>query len=232
VIQLVECIRTKYNPKHIMTIKTTLAAVCSTALFLQAPLVFAQDATPAPDTAPSAAPSAAATPASPAPTGPGGGGNADFRQRMNDRMKAALKASDDEWAVIQPLLEKVQTAQRATMAGRFGGFGRRGGFGGPGGPGGNGGPGGPGGGNGPAAGASPGAAPANRPGRVDMPEADALRTALESDSTSPEEIKTKLQALRDARKKAAADLEQAREDLQKVLTLRQEAALVQMGILE
>lgn len=155
---------------------------------------------------------------------------------MSDRMKAALKASDDEWAVIQPLLEKVQTAQRATMAGRFGGFGRRGGFGGggPGGPGGNGGQGGNGGpgGNAPSAGASPAGSPSNRWARFDSPEADALRTALASDSTSPEEIKTKLQALRDARKKAAADLEQARADLQKVLTLRQEATLVQMGVLE
>ncbi len=198
-----------------MTIKTTLAAACATALFFQASSGFAQDASPAP--------SAATTPAPTSTPGPGGG-NSDFRQRMNDRLKAALKASDDEWAVIQPLLEKVQTAQRATMAGRFGGFGgfgRRGG-GGPGGPGG--------GGSAPAA--SPGASPSNRWGRFSSPEADALRTALESDSTSPEEIKAKLQALRDARKKAAADLDDARENLKKVLTLRQEATLVQMGILE
>jgi hypothetical protein len=137
---------------------------------------------------------------------------------MNDRLKAALKASDDEWAVIQPLLEKVQIAQRATMAGRFGGgFGRRGGGGG----GGNGGP-----------GATGGASPGNRPSRFDSPEADALRAALASDGTSNDEIKAKLQALREARKKASADLEAAREDLKKVLTLRQEATLVQMGILE
>jgi hypothetical protein len=59
-----------------------------------------------------------------------------------------------------------------------------------------------------------------------------LRSALADSSTSPEDIKTKLQALRDARKKAAADLETARGDLQKVLTLRQEATLVEMGILD
>ena len=143
---------------------------------------------------------------------------------MNDRLKAALKASDDEWSVIQPLLEKVQTAQRATMAGRSfgGGFGRRGGGGGGGG----------GAGGGASPGAEGGASPANRPSRFDSPEADALRTALASDGTSNDEIKTKLQALRDARKKATADLEQAREDLKKVLTLRQEATLVQMGVLE
>jgi hypothetical protein len=161
---------------------------------------------------------------------------------MNDRIKTALNATDDEWAVIQPLLEKVQTAMRATQAGRFGGMGggrRGGGFGGgpggggPGGPGG--GPGGPGG-NAAAPGASPGANGGGRQGRfggaVSSPEADALREALASDSTTPDEIKTKLQALRDARKKAQADLDQAREDLEKVLTLRQEAVLVQMGMLE
>jgi hypothetical protein len=205
-----------------MTIKTTLIAACATAFILQGRSGLAQDASPTPD-------AVTVTATTPAPaSSPGPGGNVDFRQRMNDRLKAALKASDDEWAVIQPLLEKVQTAQRATMAGRFGfgfggGFGRRGG-GAPGGPG------------GPGANASPGvtagAGPGNRPGRFDSPEADALRTALESDGTSNDDIKTKLQALRDARKKASADLEQARGDLQKVLTLRQEATLVEMGILE
>jgi hypothetical protein len=153
-----------------------------------------------------------------------------FRQRMNDRIKAELKASDDEWAVIQPLLEKVQTAQMATMAGRFGfGGGRRG----------NRGPGGPGGtpssdGTSPGASASPsgGNGGENRPPRPTSPEADALKAALASDATSNDEIKTKLQALRDARKKAQDNLEQAREDLKKVLTLRQEATLVQMGLLD
>jgi hypothetical protein len=156
---------------------------------------------------------------------------------MNDRMKAMLKASDDEWAVIQPLLEKVQIAQRATQAGRFGGFGgggRRGGGGyggGGGGQGGNNGPSsGPGQGGGP--GGNGGGPGGGRFGRVTSPEAQALQTALASDSTPDAEIQTKLQALRDARKKAQADLDQARQDLAKVLTLRQEATLVEMGLLE
>jgi hypothetical protein len=152
---------------------------------------------------------------------------------MSDRIKTALKATDDEWAVIQPLLQKVQDVQRAQTAGRFGalaggfgggggGGGRRGGFGGGGGPGG-GGPGGPGGGGG---------APLTTGTSPIAVASAALGTALASDATSPDEIKDKLQALRDARKSAATDLEQAREDLAKVLTLRQEATLVQMGLLE
>ena len=64
----------------------------------------------------------------------------EFRQRMNERLKASLKVTDDEWAAIQPLIEKVQAKQRDAMGGRFGGFGR--GPGGPGGPGGGGGGGG------------------------------------------------------------------------------------------
>jgi hypothetical protein len=157
---------------------------------------------------------------------------------MNDRLKTMLKASDDEWAVIQPLLEKVQTALRATQPGRGGFGGRRGGGfgGGPGGGGQGGNGGGPGGGatagGGNGGGPGGGGPGGNRPGRVSSPEADALQAALASDSTTPAEIQAKLQALRDARKKAAADLEQARQDLQKVLTLRQEATLVEMGILD
>ncbi len=205
-----------------MTLKTSLIAVCTTAFLIQAPRGMAQDAPP-PPSAPAAPSATAAAPVNP---GPGGGGaNTDFRQRMNERMKAALQASDDEWAVIEPLLEKVETAQRATMAGRFGGFGGRRGGGGPGGPGGGGAP--------AVSGTNGGGGGGGRgPGRFDSPEADALRSALADSSTSPEDIKTKLQALRDARKKAAADLETARGDLQKVLTLRQEATLVEMGILD
>jgi Spy/CpxP family protein refolding chaperone len=160
----------------------------------------------------------------------GNGGNFDpaqFQQRMNERLKEALKATDEEWAVIQPLLDKVTTKQREARTGGFGGSmmggGRRGGNGGPGGNNAdqantnnnnnNGG---------------------NRPNRggAASPEADALRTTLENDNASADEIKTKLAALRDSRKKAQAELEQARADLEKVLTVKQEATLVLMGMLE
>ena len=65
---------------------------------------------------------------------------AQMRQRMMDNYKERLEVtSDDEWTVIQGLIEKVQTARAQASAGGFGGFGggrgQRGG--GPGGPGGN-----------------------------------------------------------------------------------------------
>ncbi len=147
-----------------------------------------------------------------------GGNMEDFIKRMNERMKTSLKVTDEEWSVLQPLIEKVQTSQREAGAGR-GGFGGFGGFGGRGGTGGQGGNN-----NG---GATP---PADtRPGAA---EGTALRTALESDSTSPEEIKAKLAAVREIRKKGAAELAVARENLKKVVTVRQEAVLVSMGLLE
>ncbi len=146
----------------------------------------------------------------------------DFLQRMNDRVKGALKVSDDEWGVIQPLLAKVQEKQFASRSfGGFGGFGGRGGNNG---------------------GAQPAAQPASQPAGGDTnnrlrggggsPESQALRTTLENESSSPDEIKAKLAALRDAKKKNSAELEAARADLRKVLTLRQEATLVSMGYLE
>jgi hypothetical protein len=148
-----------------------------------------------------------------------------FRQRMNERIKTALQANDQEWAVIQPLLNNVQDKMRETMLGRFAGAPRPQ----------RGGPGGPGGGDN-ANEARP--ERAERPNRPDRPEqagsaeAQALRTALESSSTSNTEIKAKLEALRESRKKAQADLEQARADLKAVLSLHQEATLVMMGMLD
>ena len=193
---------------------TTLTAVLSASLLLNAPGLLAQDASDR--TAPAApAPSAAPATTSGSTANGGGGGRQNWQQMMADRVKTALKASDDEWAVIQPLLQKVADMQRATRGGM--------GFGGPGG--GRRGGGGGGGGNG------GGDAPTPPPTATGDASA-ALRTALDSDATSNDDIKAKLQALRDARKKAQADLDAARADLQKVLTLRQEAVLVNMGILE
>ena len=186
------------------TIKlTAITAALAATLLINAPSAFAQDAPAPPPDANSA---------------PAGGG--DFRQRMSERLKTALKASDDEWSVIQPLLEKLQAARGKTMAGRFGGWGGRGGQ--------------RGGDNARPANdsAKPSADAGNRPNRPTSPEADALKAALDAEGSTPADIKTKLQALRDSRKKAAAELDQAQEDLRKVLSQHQEATLVMMGVLQ
>src|SRR5688572_28506864 len=63
----------------------------------------------------------------------------DFRERAMTDLKTRLGATDDEWKVLAPKVEKVMTAQRESRGGfGFGGFGG-GGRGGPGGGGGGGG---------------------------------------------------------------------------------------------
>ena len=57
-------------------------------------------------------------------------------------------------------------------------------------------------------------------------------TALENKDTPADQIAAKLTALREARAKAKADLETAQKDLKEVLTPRQEAVMVSMGMLE
>jgi hypothetical protein len=53
------------------------------------------------------------------------------------------------------------------------------------------------------------------------------------DAKAPgDEIKTKLAAYRTARKQKEATLETARQDLKKVLSVRQEAVAVMMGLLD
>lgn len=145
----------------------------------------------------------------------------EFKQKMAERLKTSLKVSDDEWGIIQPLIEKVTTKQRDAGGSRYGGGGPpRGSGGAPGGA--------PGGGTPPSTGSSD----PSRPERAGTAEREALRTALENESTSPETLKAKLAVVREIRAKATAELTTAREDLKKVLTVRQEALLVSYGILE
>ncbi len=146
-----------------------------------------------------------------------GGGQFDpaqFQQRMMEGLREQLGATDEaEWKVIEPLLspvmQKRMDAQRSRM--RMGMFGRGGNRGG--------GPGGPGGGRG---------------GFMGEPSAEqtALQTALESPNSKTADIKSAMKSLRDSRKKQEAELSKACDDLKKVLSARQEAQLVLMGILD
>ena len=149
-------------------------------------------------------------------------GYEEFRQKMAERLKTSLKVSDDEWSVIQPLIDKVTAKQRDASSSRYGGGGPTRG------PGGS-----PGGGNPPtASGGGGGSNDPSRPERAGSAEREALRAALENESSSPETLKAKLAAVREVHAKSVAELASAREDLRKVLTVRQEATLVSYGILE
>ena len=58
-----------------------------------------------------------------------------------------------------------------------------------------------------------------------------LQTTLEDTSASPDKIKQQITQLRAARETAKQELAKAQQDLRQVLTLRQEATLVLMGML-
>jgi hypothetical protein len=147
-------------------------------------------------------------------TGGGGGrgGNFDpaqFQQQMMDRFKERLEmTNDDEWVAVKGLIQKVMDTRRATMSGMGFGGRRNGGGGGGGGGGGRGG-----------FNAQP------------SPEAEDLQKALDA-KASPDELKSKMAKLRDSRKAKEADLAKAQEALRKVLTVRQEATAVSMGLLQ
>ena len=64
------------------------------------------------------------------------------------------------------------------------------------------------------------------------PEAMALQETLNSDSASPKEIQTKLRAHRQANRQKQQELKRSRDNLRAVLTTKQEARLVLMGILD
>ena len=168
----------------------------------------------------------------------GGGGNFDpaqMRQRMMDNYKERLEITDDsEWNVIQPAIGKVIDARDALRSSEFGGgFGRGGNRGNRGGGtnstdqttqdntnnnnnnnnrrGNRGGPGG----GGPTA----------------SPEVQALQAALDAKAPA-DEIKDKLSKVRDSVKANEAKLAAAQADLQKLLSSRQEATAVLLGLLK
>lgn len=127
---------------------------------------------------------------------------AEFRQRMEQRMKEQLGVNDEEWKVLQPKLEKIMTLRRDSMSGGMGmvfGGGRR----------------------------------DESQQRSGAQQASGeLRKTLENKDATPEEIASKLKSLREAREKSKAELTAAQKELKELLTQRQEAIFVTMGILE
>ena len=165
----------------------------------------------------------------PVPGGGGGPGGAGFdpqqfmqfiQQRMMDNLKIQLAATDDEWTALQPKIQAVTTLQQQNLlAGRMGGLGGL--FLG----------GGPGGGNTWRMAPNGGTA-STQPSNPVADASRALQETLSNKDATPAQIKENLMALRDARSKAHLALVNAQNDLKALLTLRQEAILVQMGILE
>jgi hypothetical protein len=134
-----------------------------------------------------------------------------FRERMNERLREQLGVKDEEeWKVIQPRIQRLTEARLRTATTGMGGMGAM--LGRQGGPGGGG------------PGARGGAAAAG------SQAAQELQQALDSNA-SAEQLKTRLANLRAERQKREAELKKAEDELKEVLTLRQEAQLVGMGLL-
>jgi len=64
------------------------------------------------------------------------------------------------------------------------------------------------------------------------PEAAALSKVLSAKESSTEQIKASMKTLREARAKQQAELQQARQNLREVLSIKQEARLVLAGLLD
>ncbi len=181
--------------------------------------------------------------------GMGGGGGMgrhgfnreEMQNRMMEMIKQRLGATDEEWAVLQPLVKKVmelsrEQRQSGMMRGGPGGPG--GGMGGPGGSGGMGGPGGsgaPGGGEmggGPGGPGGPDSEGTESGEQSDLQKASAALTQVtQKEDATAEEIKAALDAYRQAREKLRRELAATQESLRELLTPRQEALLVLMGLL-
>jgi hypothetical protein len=149
--------------------------------------------------------------------GGGGRGNRDpqqQRQRMMDRMKEQMGATDEEWKALEPRIQKVMAAQRDARTGGFNGFG-----------GGRGGRGGGGGGGGGGGDANANPSPVREARR-------AVQAAIDDGNTSPQDLAAKLKAYRDARDKAREDLTSAQKELKELLSQKQEAVLLMSGMIE
>jgi hypothetical protein len=136
---------------------------------------------------------------------------AQFQQRMMDNVRERLAFTNDtDWAAVQPLVQKVFDTRRDVgfpgagmlRAGRGNGGGGNGGD------------------NGGRRNAF------NQP----SPEAEALQKAID-DNAPAAQIKTMLEKYRETRKDKQAKLEEAQENLRKVLTVRQEAQAALLGLL-
>lgn len=157
----------------------------------------------------------------------GGPGGRQFdpermHQMMEQRMRQQLGATEQEWKVLGPRVMKVAELSRQTRGGGMGGMM----------PGGMGPmmPGGMGGRRGGMMGGGPGGPPREQTA-VEKAHGQ-LRTVLDNTSATPDQIKTQLAALRKARETARQQLAAAQKDLRETITVRQEAQLVMMDILE
>lgn len=134
-----------------------------------------------------------------------------MQQMMMDNLRTQLSVTnDDEWKIIQERLSKVMQVRMESMMANLGGMRMM--FGG-----------------GRGAGMGIGAGPGGM--GQSMPEADALQKAIDNNAPS-EQLNDAMAKFRAAKKRKQAELATAQQQLRDVLTPRQEAILVSIGMLE
>ncbi len=137
---------------------------------------------------------------------------AQMQQRMEERLKEELKASDDEWMVIQPLIAEVTELRGSAMRRGPGERGNRGNR---------------------ATRDTAQEAPAIPADETAYAKASReLGEVLRDENASSEAIQAKLEILRSTRKANEVAIEAAREKLRSVVSVRQEAVLVSRNLLD
>jgi hypothetical protein len=129
---------------------------------------------------------------------------AQIRQRLNDSLKQALGCTDEEWAVIEPRIVRVQSLQAAAGERSSGAV--------------------------LLASQANSSSGSKLSGELRAKQGD-LRKAIASGAAETD-IKQKLAAVRDVRTRIRTELAKAREELTALLTRRQEAILYDRGILD
>jgi len=132
-----------------------------------------------------------------------------IREMIAQRMKTTLAASDEEWAVMQPFIEKIQTLTRDLTGGGVGRMMMMG------------------------ARQRPMRQPENEEEETDLAKATReLQETLAKEDATADQITEKLDAYREAREAVKEELVEFQGALREIVTPRQEAQLTLMGILE
>jgi hypothetical protein len=132
----------------------------------------------------------------------------EFRKQMSQQMQKDMGATDEEWKVLEPKIQKLTELGMKTRGGAMGSRFFRIGMGG---------------------------ADNEKPTAVET-ASDDLKKVLADKNATPDQVKKALTTYRDARDKSKQDakqeLEKAQKDLREILTQRQEAYLVTRGLLD
>ncbi len=147
----------------------------------------------------------------------------ETRQSETERMQERLGATDQEWKVLGPRVMKVSELSRQLRGGGGGGGRQRGGA--------QGGRGRQGGDSQNAQTTTRQSTPARAQSAVEKAQQQ-LRTLLENQSATAAQIRQQITTLRAARTQVRQQLAAAQMELVKIVTARQEAQLIMMGLLE